>query len=56
MILRVMGLMHIIGRSVSNRSSEAIIERLRIYLALVRPQLNYAVHYYRLYYRIDIDL
>ena len=41
-----------ITRSVSNRSADVI---LRLYLALVRPHLDYAVQFWSLYYRMDID-
>ena len=41
-----------IGRSVTNRSSEVI---LKLYLALVRPHLDYAVQFWSPYYRKDIE-
>ena len=41
-----------ISRSVTNRSSEVI---LRLYLALVRPHLDYAAQFWSPYYRKDID-
>ena len=42
-----------IGRCVTNRSSEVI---LKLYLALVRPHLDYAVQFWSPYYKKDIDL
>ena len=42
-----------IRRSVSNKSAEVI---LKLYLALVRPHLDYAVQFWSPYYRKDIDL
>ena len=41
-----------IGRCVTNRSSEVI---LRLYLALVRPHLDYAAQFWSPYYRKDIE-
>ena len=41
-----------IGRCVTNRTSEVI---LRLYLALVRPHLDYAVQFWSPYYRKDIE-
>jgi len=41
-----------IGRCVTNRSSEVI---LRLYLALVRPHLDYAAQFWSPYYRKDIQ-
>ena len=41
-----------IGRSVTNRSPEVI---LRLYLALVRPHLDYAAQFWSPYYRKDIE-
>lgn len=41
-----------IGRCVTNRSSEVI---LKLYLALVRPHLDYAAQFWSPYYRKDID-
>ena len=41
-----------ISRSVNNRSEEVI---LKLYLALVRPHLDYAVQFWSPYYRTDID-
>ena len=47
---RVLGF---ISRSVSNRTSEVI---LKLYLALVRPHLDYAVQFWCPHYRMDINL
>ena len=41
-----------ISRTVTNRTSEVL---LRLYLALVRPHLDYAVQFWSPYYRMDID-
>ena len=41
-----------ISRSVSNRTTKVI---LQLYLALVRPHLDYAVQFWCPYYRMDID-
>ena len=41
-----------ITRSVSNRTKEVI---LKLYLALVRPHLDYAVQFWSPYYRMDIE-
>ncbi len=46
---RVLGF---ITRSVSNRSADVI---LKLYLALVRPHLDYAVQFWSPYYRTDIN-
>ena len=46
---RVLGF---ISRSVSNRSAEVI---LKLYLALVRPHLDYAVQFWSPYYRMEIN-
>ena len=46
---RVLGF---ITRSVNNRSAYVI---LRLFLALVRPHLHYAVQFWSLYYKMDID-
>ena len=46
---RVLGF---ISRSVSNRTSKVI---LKLYLALVRPHLDYAVQFWSPYYRMDIN-
>ena len=46
---RVLGF---ITRSVSNRSVDVI---LRLYLALVRSHLDYAVQFWSPYYRMNID-
>ena len=46
---RILGL---ISRTVTNRTSEVI---LRLYLALVRPHLDYAVQFWSPYYRMDIN-
>ena len=45
---RILGL---ISRTVTIRTSEVI---LRLYLALVRPHLDYAIQFWSLYYRMDI--
>ena len=47
---RVLGF---ISRSVSNRSADVI---LKLYLALVRPHLDYAVQFWSPYYRMDIKM
>ena len=47
---RVLGF---ISRSVSNRSAEVF---LKLYLALVRPHLDYAVQFWSPYYRMDIKM
>ena len=47
---RVLGF---ISRSVSNRSPEVI---LKLYLALVRPHLDYAVQFWSPFYRMDIKM
>ena len=39
-------------RSISNKTSDVI---LKLYLALVRPHLDYAVQFWSPYYRMDID-
>ena len=41
-----------ISRSVSNRTDKVI---LKLYLALVRPHLDYAVQFWSPYYRMDIE-
>ena len=41
-----------ISRSVSNRTADVI---LKLYLALVRPHMDYAVQFWCPYYRMDID-
>jgi len=41
-----------INKSVSRRSREVIIH---LYLVLVRPFLEYHVHFWALHYKIDID-
>ena len=41
-----------ISRSVSNRTGKVI---LKLYLALVRPHLDYAVQFWSPYYRMDIE-
>ena len=46
---RVLGF---ISRSVSNRSASVIMQ---LYLALVRPHLDYAVQFWSPYYRMDIN-
>ena len=46
---RVLGF---IARSVTNKTVEVI---LRLYLALVRPHLDYAVQFWSPYYRMDIN-
>ena len=46
---RVLGF---ISRSVSNKSAEVL---LQLYLALVRPHLDYAVQFWCPYYRMDIN-
>ena len=46
---RVLGF---ITRSVSNRSADVI---LKLYLALVKPHLDYAVQFWSLYHRMSID-
>ena len=46
---RVLGF---IARSVTNKTAEVI---LRLYLALVRPHLDYAVQFWSPYYRMDIN-
>ncbi len=46
---RVLGF---ITRSVSNRSADII---LKLYLTLVRPHLSYAVQFWSMYFRMDID-
>ena len=42
-----------IARNVKSRSAEVI---LKLYLALVRPYLDYAVQFWSPYYRMDIGL
>ena len=42
-----------ISKSVSNRTAEVF---LKLYLSLVRPQLDYAVQFLCAYYRMDINL
>ena len=46
---RVLGF---ISRSVSNRTADVI---LKLYLALVRPHMDYAVQFWCPYYRMDIN-
>ena len=46
---RVLGF---IKRTVTNRTKDVI---LRLYLALVRPHLDYAVQFWSPYYRVDIN-
>ena len=46
---RVLGF---IARSITNKTAEVI---LKLYLALVRPHLDYAVQFWSPYYRMDID-
>ena len=41
-----------IKRTVTNRTPEVI---LKLYLALVRPHLDYAVQFWSPYYRMDIN-
>ena len=45
-------ILEFISRTVTNRTSEVI---LRLYLALVRPHLDYAVKFWSPYYRMDIN-
>ena len=42
-----------ISRSVSNRTADVI---LKLYLALVRPHMDYAVQFWSPYYRMDINM
>ena len=44
-------LLGFITRSIKSRSAEVI---LKLYLALVRPHLDYAVQFWSPYYRMDI--
>ena len=44
-------LLGFITRSIKSRSAEVI---LKLYLALVRPQLDYAVQFWSPYYRMDV--
>ena len=46
-------LLGFIARSIKSRSAEVI---LKLYLALVRPYLHYAVQFWSPYYRMDIIL
>ena len=46
-------LLGFITRSIKSRSAEVI---LKLYLALVRPHLDYAVQFWSPYYRMDIIL
>ena len=46
-------LLEFITRSIKSRSVEVI---LKLYLALVRPHLDYAMQFWSLYYRMDIIL
>ena len=46
-------LLGFITRSIKSRSGEVI---LKLYLALLRPHLDYAVQFWSPYYRMDIGL
>ena len=46
-------LLGFITRSIISRSAEVI---LKLYLALVRPHLDYAMQFWSTYYRMDIIL
>ena len=47
------GVLGPIARNIKSRSAEVILE---LYLALVRPHLDYAVQFWFPYYKIDIGL
>ena len=42
-----------IAGNIKNRSTEVI---LKLYMALVRPHLDYTVHFWFPYYRMDMGL
>ena len=48
---RANGLLGFIARSIKSRSAEVI---LKLYLALVKPHLDYAIQFWSPYYRMDI--